>query len=123
MLWGFLHYGTPSDFTWDIVTGISAGSINTLIFLGYPVGQELAATEFGSDKWLTLKNKDVWQNWFGSVITGLTVKAGLFDNSPLLNYLQSIIDTFKTTAFQRDFVITSINANDGKTIRFDQTNI
>ena len=38
VLWGLTHYGTPSDFTWDVVTGISAGSINTVIFTGFEVG-------------------------------------------------------------------------------------
>ena len=30
VLWGFLHYGNPDDFRYDVVTGISAGSINAI---------------------------------------------------------------------------------------------
>ena len=30
VLWGFTHYGNPDDFRYDVVTGISAGSINAI---------------------------------------------------------------------------------------------
>lgn len=30
VLWGFMHYGDPADFKYDVVTGISAGSINAI---------------------------------------------------------------------------------------------
>ena len=30
VLWGFLHYGNPDDFRYDVLTGISAGSINAI---------------------------------------------------------------------------------------------
>ena len=30
VLYGFTHYGNPSDFAYDVVTGISAGSINAI---------------------------------------------------------------------------------------------
>ena len=28
VLWGLVHYGDPTDFYWDVVSGISAGAIN-----------------------------------------------------------------------------------------------
>ena len=45
VLWGFTHYGDPADFTYDVVTGISAGSINAVQMMGYPVGEEVAMSE------------------------------------------------------------------------------
>ena len=30
VVWGLTHYGDPSDYYWDVHTGVSAGSINTL---------------------------------------------------------------------------------------------
>ena len=38
VLWGLLNYGNPSDYTWDVVTGVSAGSINSSALAGWPVG-------------------------------------------------------------------------------------
>ena len=60
VLWGFLHYGDPDDFTYDVVTGISAGSINAIQMAGYAVGDELNASEAGADLWLNLSTGDVW---------------------------------------------------------------
>ena len=60
VLWGFLHYGNPEDFKYDVLTGISAGSINAIQLMGYPVGDEVAATEAGAELWRNLKTEDVW---------------------------------------------------------------
>ena len=60
VLWGFLHYGNPKDFKYDVLTGISAGSINAIQLMGYPVGDEVAATEAGAELWRNLKTEDVW---------------------------------------------------------------
>ena len=29
VIWGMMHYGNPDDFQWKVVTGISAGAVNT----------------------------------------------------------------------------------------------
>ena len=60
VLWGFTHYGNPADFAYDVVTGISAGSINAVQMMGYPVGDEVAMSEAGSDLWNNLHTSDVW---------------------------------------------------------------
>ena len=41
VLWGLINYGTPSDYEYDVVTGVSVGSINALFLAGYPKGQEV----------------------------------------------------------------------------------
>ena len=33
-LYAMLHEGNPSDFEYDVVTGVSVGSINALLFVG-----------------------------------------------------------------------------------------
>jgi predicted acylesterase/phospholipase RssA len=39
----------PSKFEWDVVTGVSAGSLNTAVVTGFAIGQEKEMTEFLSD--------------------------------------------------------------------------
>lgn len=60
VLWGFTHYGDPNDFEYDVVSGVSVGSINGAILVGYPKGKIQQSTERLSDFWLNLKSKDVW---------------------------------------------------------------
>lgn len=60
VLWGLVHYGNPADFTWDVVTGVSAGAINTGAVVLFAPGDEIAMTQFLSDTWASLTTSDVW---------------------------------------------------------------
>jgi predicted acylesterase/phospholipase RssA len=45
LLWGFTHFGDPNDYKYDVVTGVSIGSMNAILLAGYPKGQEYQASE------------------------------------------------------------------------------
>ena len=62
-MWGLLHYGEPADFAWDIITGVSAGAINTAATSVFATGDEVNMTEFLSDCWANLTSPDIWVNW------------------------------------------------------------
>ena len=38
VLWGFINYGNPEDFAYDVFTGVSVGSLNAFFLAGYPKG-------------------------------------------------------------------------------------
>ena len=38
VMYGLVNNGNPADFEWDIISGVSAGSINTLAVAGWPLG-------------------------------------------------------------------------------------
>ena len=61
VLWGLLHYGTPSDYAWDVVSGISAGAINTGGIATWATGTEYEMTEFLSEQWAELSSPDIWK--------------------------------------------------------------
>ena len=42
-LWGFVNYGNPDDFRYDVISGISAGSINTMALSAWEIGKEKEA--------------------------------------------------------------------------------
>ena len=56
MLYGFAHSANPQDFYYDVITGISAGAINTAGLAGFAPSDVIAASEFLSDTWNTLSN-------------------------------------------------------------------
>ena len=120
VLYGLLHNGKPEDFRYDVVTGISAGSINAIQLMGYEIGDELKATEIGSDLWKNLKTSDVWQDWYVTPLDGLLLKAGMMDNSPLLKFLESLLAPL--SGFKRRITVGTVNINDGTFHRFDQSN-
>ena len=59
-MWGLVHYGDPADFTWDIVSGVSAGGINAGFTAVWPQGSEVEMTEWMSSSFATLGSHDIW---------------------------------------------------------------
>ena len=121
VLWGFVHYGNPADFTYDVVTGVSAGSINTSALAGWTPGTEVEASEWLSDLWKNLTTPDVWKEWPWGLTEGLLTERGIVDNSPLLAYLDQHIHE-KFSDYGRKVSISAANVNTGEYTTFDQTN-
>ena len=44
VMWGLTHYGTVSDYAWDVVSGVSAGAINTGGIATWATGTEYEMT-------------------------------------------------------------------------------
>merc|ERR1711953_326631 len=87
VIYGLVNEGNPDDYAWDVVTGVSAGSINTLAIAGWEIGREVEFATWLSDLWNNLTSPDVWQDWAIGRIAAAELKPGLLDNSPLLSYL------------------------------------
>lgn len=67
-------YNAVSDKTsleWDVVTGVSAGSINTLATIVFSKGQEADLVQFASDAWANMSSKEVWHNWSVGIAQGI----------------------------------------------------
>lgn len=61
VLWGLLNYGdSPEDYQWDVLSGISVGSWNSIFIGGWPLGTEMEMVD-----WL----QDLWNNTYTSNIT------------------------------------------------------
>ena len=92
VVWGLTHYGDPTDYEWDVHSGISAGSINTIGLIGFPSDKTVESTEYLSDMWASITNKDVWQDWKGSGIEGFALscltEVSCVDTSPALAWLR-----------------------------------
>ena len=60
VLYGFAHSEHPEDFYYDVITGVSAGAINTAGLAGFAPEDVIAASEFLSDTWSSLTNDQIW---------------------------------------------------------------
>ena len=90
VMWGLLHYGDPAEFTWDVVTGVSAGAINTSIISVFAPGDEVAMTEYMTDSWAGITNNDViWTNWPEGPAKALMNRGGMLDNSNAVGFIKS----------------------------------
>ena len=93
VLYGLINNASdPVDYQYDVVTGVSAGAINTIALAGWELGKEKEMVSWLCDLWSDLKTSDVWKDWrLGGKAVGLTIKQGVVDNSPLLAFLRKVI--------------------------------
>ena len=71
VVWGLTHYGNPEDFAWNVISGVSAGAINTSFTSVWNVGEEVKMSEFMSDIWANLKSEDFYVKWPGGIAAGI----------------------------------------------------
>ena len=116
--------GNPADFAYDVITGVSAGSINTAALAGWAVGDEKAAAQWMSDLYMKLTSDQVWKDWRFGKVQGVTLKNGMVDNSPLVAYLRGIVgDPMFSAGFKRRVTLATVNVNNGEYTEFTQKNI
>lgn len=60
VMWGLTNYGNPTDYYWDVVSGISAGAINTSGTAGWKPEEVIEMNQYLSDSWLTQTNDQVY---------------------------------------------------------------
>ena len=87
VMWGLLHYGDPADFAWDVITGVSAGAINTAGTAVFETGDEVNMTEFLSDAWANLTSQNIWVNWPEGPAKALVTEQGMLDTTPAVDFL------------------------------------
>jgi len=71
VIWGLLHYGNPKDFEYQVMSGVSAGSINILGMAGWKIGQEVEMSEFLSEVWQNITDGDIYKDWTFGPIQGI----------------------------------------------------
>ena len=63
ILYGLTHYGNPTDFYYDVASGVSAGAINTAGLAGWAPEEAVKSAEWLGETWESLYNKEIWKFW------------------------------------------------------------
>lgn len=111
----------PSDFAWDVMSGVSAGSINSVAGSMWPPGTENEMVEWLSEVWQNVTTSDVYNDWepYG-VVTGITQKSGAFNDTPGFVWGEEIVEEQGGKA-NRMFVASCVDANQGHYVPFNET--
>ena len=112
-LWGLVKNDPqPEKYEWDVVTGVSGGSLNTAIVTGFAIGEEEKMVEYASDLFSNTENSDAYKMWkLGGLIRGLTDKGGLLDNSPAYDLVNRVVNELGDN--KRKFTVSSVDVNSG----------
>ena len=111
VIWGLTHYGTASDYAWDVVSGVSAGAINSAGIATWKAGTEYEMAEWLSDTWAGLHSDDIWVKREGSTFDLLFKEPSFLDDTSAYHTLESIISN--QGAINRRFAVAAVDTNTG----------
>lgn len=111
--WGLVHYGNPEDYTWDTVSGVSAGSINTGAFATWEKGSEVALTEYLSDQWAHMTNDRLYKLRSKNPYDLLFKEASILDDTAAIGTLNEIYG-YTGGEIKRHFAVSAVDVNTGE---------
>lgn len=91
MVRGLVNSLPASEVSWDVVTGISAGSTLTAALSVFELGQEDAASEFIYSILAQLNQSSIFTQWPGGIVEGLTQHSSIFDSRPLRRLFERVL--------------------------------
>lgn len=118
VIWGLVNISKPEDVMWNVVSGISAGSLNSLGVLQFPMGQEVAMSNNLINLWLSINgSSSAFVEWPGGYIQGLLFERGLLNTDPFVETLRA---DFKY-GVNRNVTIGSTNLDTGMFGNFNES--
>lgn len=97
---------------WDVVSGVSAGTLNGASLAIFAPGEELEYIKFSEELWNRIHASDVFKLWPGGIATGVIGLApSLLNNAPLRALIKSVTDG---RSFKRRFSIGTCDANNAE---------
>jgi len=80
------------DMAYDVITGVSAGSLNGSVIASFKPGDEKAAAELMVDVWTALQSTDAFTQWPGGVLQGLFEEQGIFNEDNLRGFFKGVLE-------------------------------
>ena len=106
-----MHEGNPQDFAYDVMTGISAGAINTGAMSVWAKEDGLAMSEWLSEMWDSIDNHDIWKFWPDGIVGALTDEPSFIDDSPMLAFLRNVLQDFPEGVKRPSSMVGTVDAN------------
>ncbi|CDW78254.1 patatin-like phospholipase family protein [Stylonychia lemnae] len=103
---------TTEELSYQAVSGIAGGAVNAAILSGHSNTQINEAIDKMIKFWTDGVKAKLYQNWWGGVIAGLFTAGGIYDNSPLTQFLQTQFNDPQT--FERDLSIGLVDSIEGQ---------
>lgn len=122
VLWGMYYTAEdPTQFQYDVVSGVSAGAINGAAVATFAPGDEVNMLNTLSTKWQELTQDQLYSMWKPlGLVTGVLKESGLLNTQPLHDFLDTFFDDMSDT-FKRKLVVSSVDANSGNYIQWNET--
>lgn len=107
------------DVSYDVVAGVSVGSLNGSGLGTYKAGDEAAAAEWILGIWNDVTTSDVFTNWPGGILEGVFLEQGIFDNENLELFIK---DKLQDKTILKRIALGTVDMNTGTYISYDYFN-
>lgn len=114
-VYALTQFGNANDFKWDVITGISTGSVNASVFGTFTIGDEKNMGQVAVDTWQALRTADVYE-------VGAHVKAGkgaLLSLDPLSNLLTNLMNKHFKGSYKRKTSLGVVRLEDNEYMTMD----
>ena len=101
---------------YDVVSGVSAGSLNGILFHGVPIGEEDKFIDFSLTEWRKFVPSDAFVLWPGGIKEGIVEHGALFDDTPMFTWLPSVVEGLKA---ERHYIAGSADMVTGTFVTYD----
>ena len=95
---------------YDVVSGISVGSLNGIAMSSIPIGKEDEYEPLVMGIWKNVVASEVFNLWPGGILEGITDHSALFDDDPLFELL---FEQLEGRTLNRELVIGTSDMNTG----------
>jgi len=109
-----------SEYAYDVVTGVSAGSLNLAGMATFEIGDEGTMVDTLSHYWQILTTKDIFKMWCPfPLITGLN-KHGMVNTSPLRKFVERFFSDLGYE-FKKRVAIAGVDVENGNYVIWNET--
>ena len=93
--------GGTNEIEYEVLSGISAGSMNSIGLSLFKLGEVQKQTEFVYNLWQHTQTDYIYKFWdddkFYGLVKGMFEERGLVNDAPLINFLSTIFDSANAT--------------------------
>lgn len=113
---GLVNVLPPEEVAYDVVVGVSAGSLNTLGLSAYNRLDVVGASDFIFALWNSIPNYKAFGMWPGGVLDGIFFRKGIFDIKPGIKWVS---ENFGDKTVKRKVSFATVDANAADYVVYD----
>ena len=109
-----------TKFEYDVITGVSAGSINLGAFGLFEIGDEGNMLDVISQTWESMSTDQLYSNWKPlGIVTGVLQQTGVLDTAPLDTFITNFFNKYGGV-LKRRVVVSAVDVNSGTYLNFNE---
>lgn len=120
VLKAFVEFLPAEEVMYDVITGVSVGSINAMAIALHQIGDEPTAINWMLDLWGKLTSSNIYNNWPMGAAQGIFFEEGLWNNLGETDYLNKTFEEFTDRKIYRKVNLNTVDFDDGTVYQYHE---